>query len=59
MIAGLFGLAGGIFILPALVALFGPQSIHDAIVVSFFAVLLNRLSTKRIGGLRDPTTIEL
>jgi uncharacterized membrane protein YfcA len=45
LIAGLVGLAGGIFIVPALVALFGPQCMPDAIVISFFAVLLNSLST--------------
>jgi len=44
LISGAVGLAGGIFIVPALVALLGPQAMGDAIVVSFFAVLLNSLS---------------
>lgn len=44
LISGAVGLAGGIFIVPALVALLGTQAMGDAIVVSFFAVLLNSLS---------------
>ena len=44
-IAGLVGLAGGIIIVPALVAMYGPHSMEDAIVISFFAVLLNSLSS--------------
>jgi len=44
LISGAVGLAGGIFIVPALVALLGPQAMGDAITVSFFAVLLNSLS---------------
>ncbi len=43
LISGAVGLAGGIFIVPALVALLGTQAMGDAIVVSFFAVLLNSL----------------
>src|SRR5450631_717416 len=45
--AGLVGLAGGSFIVPALVAVYGAQAMGDAVVVSFFAVLLNSLSTSR------------
>ena len=44
LISGAVGLAGGIFIVPALVALLGTQAMGDAVVVSFFAVLLNSLS---------------
>jgi len=44
LISGAVGLAGGIFIVPALVTLLGTQAMGDAIVVSFFAVLLNSLS---------------
>jgi len=44
LISGAVGLAGGIFIVPALVALLGTQAMGDAIVVSFFSVLLNSLS---------------
>lgn len=44
LISGAVGLAGGIFIVPALVALLGTQAMADAVVVSFFAVLLNSLS---------------
>ena len=44
LISGAVGLAGGIFIVPALVALLGTQAMGEAIVVSFFAVLLNSLS---------------
>ncbi len=47
LISGLVGLAGGIFIVPALVAMYGIQGMGDAIVVSFFAVLFNSLSTSR------------
>lgn len=47
LIAGLVGLAGGIFIVPALVGIYGPAGMGDAIVASFFAVLLNSLSTSR------------
>jgi len=45
LISGTVGLAGGIFIVPALVALLGTQAMGDAISVSFFAVLLNSLSS--------------
>jgi uncharacterized membrane protein YfcA len=44
LISGAVGLAGGIFIVPALVAVFGTQVMGDAIVLSFFAVLFNSLS---------------
>ncbi|MEP6872986.1 MAG: sulfite exporter TauE/SafE family protein [Burkholderiales bacterium] len=44
LIAGTVGLAGGIFLVPAVVALLGPGAMGEAIVVSFFAVLLNSLS---------------
>lgn len=44
LISGAVGLAGGIFIVPALVAMLGTQAMGDAVVVSFFAVLLNSLS---------------
>ncbi|MBI2733629.1 MAG: TSUP family transporter, partial [Aquabacterium sp.] len=43
LIAGLVGLAGGIVIVPVLVWLYGPPVIHDAIVVSWFAVLFNSI----------------
>ena len=44
LISGSVGLAGGIFIVPALVAVLGTEAMGDAVVVSFFAVLLNSLS---------------
>lgn len=44
LISGSVGLAGGIFLVPAVVALVGPGAVAEAIVVSFFAVLLNSLS---------------
>jgi len=44
LISGTVGLAGGIFIVPALVAMLGTEAMGDAVVVSFFAVLLNSLS---------------
>jgi uncharacterized membrane protein YfcA len=47
LIAGLSGLAGGIFIVLALVALYGTAGMGDAIAVSYFAVLFNSLSTSR------------
>lgn len=43
LIAGAVGLAGGIFIVPAVMALFGVEAMGDAIVVSFFAVFFNSL----------------
>jgi uncharacterized membrane protein YfcA len=43
LIAGLVGLAGGIVIVPVLVWIYGPTVIHDAIVVSWFAVLFNSI----------------
>jgi uncharacterized membrane protein YfcA len=47
LISGLVGLAGGIFIVPALVAAYGTQAMGDAIVVSYFAVLFNSIATSR------------
>jgi uncharacterized membrane protein YfcA len=47
LICGLVGLAGGIIIVPGLVTLFGPQCMPEAIVISFFVVLLNSLSASR------------
>jgi uncharacterized protein len=44
LIAGTVGLAGGIFLVPAVVALLGPMAMGEAVVVSFFAVLINSLS---------------
>lgn len=44
LISGAVGLAGGIFIVPALIAIYGTNAMGDAIVVSFFAVLFNSLS---------------
>ncbi len=43
LIAGLVGLAGGVVIVPALTFVLGPSALHDAIVVSWFAVLVNSL----------------
>ncbi|RZI84933.1 MAG: sulfite exporter TauE/SafE family protein [Rubrivivax sp.] len=43
LIAGLVGLAGGIVVVPALTWLYGPAVLHDAIVVSWFAVLFNSI----------------
>ncbi|MGY4827810.1 sulfite exporter TauE/SafE family protein [Sphaerotilaceae bacterium SBD11-9] len=40
-IAGLVGLAGGIVVVPALTWLYGSAALHDAIVISWFAVLFN------------------
>ena len=45
LISGLVGLAGGIFIVPALVAIYGTQAMGDAIVVSYFSVVFNSLAT--------------
>lgn len=44
LIAGTVGLAGGIFLVPAVVVLLGPDAMGEAIAVSFFAVLLNSLT---------------
>lgn len=44
-VSGLVGLAGGIVIVPALVAAYGAPALGDAIAISFFAVLFNSLST--------------
>jgi uncharacterized membrane protein YfcA len=44
LISGTVGLAGGIFLVPALVAWLGTQAMGEAIVVSFFAVLMNSLA---------------
>ncbi|MBX3622510.1 MAG: sulfite exporter TauE/SafE family protein [Rhizobacter sp.] len=41
LIAGLVGLAGGIVVVPALTWLYGSSALHDAIVISWFAVLFN------------------
>lgn len=43
LIAGLVGLAGGIVVVPALTWMYGPAVLHDAIVVSWFAVLFNSI----------------
>ncbi len=42
-IAGLVGLAGGIVVVPALTWLYGSAALHDAIVISWFAVLFNSI----------------
>ena len=47
VISGLVGLAGGIFIVPALVAIYGVSAMADAIVVSYFAVLFNSMAASR------------
>lgn len=44
LISGAVGLAGGIFLVPALIAWLGTPAMSEAIVVSFFAVVLNSLS---------------
>jgi uncharacterized membrane protein YfcA len=41
MIAGMIGFAGGIVVVPALTWMFGIGALHDAIIVSWFAVLFN------------------
>jgi uncharacterized membrane protein YfcA len=43
LIAGLVGLAGGIVVVPALTWLYGTDALHDAIVISWFAVLFNSI----------------
>ena len=43
LIAGLVGLAGGIVVVPALTWLYGSSALHDAIIVSWFAVLFNSI----------------
>jgi uncharacterized membrane protein YfcA len=43
LIAGLVGLAGGIVVVPALTWLYGNAALHDAIVISWFAVLFNSI----------------
>jgi len=43
LIAGLVGLAGGIVVVPALTWLYGNSALHDAIVISWFAVLFNSI----------------
>lgn len=45
LVSGAVGFAGGILIVPALVATCGIGAMGDAIVVSFFAVLFNSLSS--------------
>ena len=42
--SGLTGMGGGIIVVPALLAIFGPQSLSEAIVISFFAVFVNSIS---------------
>jgi uncharacterized membrane protein YfcA len=42
-IAGLVGLAGGIVVVPALTWMYGSSALHDAIIVSWFAVLFNSI----------------
>jgi uncharacterized membrane protein YfcA len=46
-VAGMVGLAGGIVIVPALTWLYGHAALHDAIVVSWFAVLANSIGAAR------------
>lgn len=46
-VAGLVGLAGGIVVVPALTWLYGPDALHAAIVISWFAVLVNSISAAR------------
>jgi uncharacterized membrane protein YfcA len=41
LIAGLVGLAGGVVIVPVITWLYGAAALHDAIVISWFAVLFN------------------
>lgn len=43
LVAGLVGLAGGIVVVPALTWIYGPEALHSAIVISWFAVLFNSL----------------
>lgn len=43
LIAGLVGLAGGIVVVPVLTWLYGSAALHDAIVISWFAVLFNSI----------------
>lgn len=45
LVAGVVGLAGGIVIVPLIVLIYGAAGMSDAIVVSFFAVFFNSLST--------------
>jgi len=44
LVAGIAGLGGGTVIVPVLVWLYGHAALHDAIVVSWFAVLFNSAS---------------
>jgi uncharacterized protein len=39
--SGLIGFGGGVIIVPALTWIYGPTAIHDAIMLSWFAVLFN------------------
>jgi uncharacterized protein len=41
LVAGMAGLGGGTVIVPVIVAIYGPGALHDAIVVSWFAVFCN------------------
>lgn len=52
LVAGVVGLAGGIVIVPLIVLMYGADGMSDAIVVSFFAVFFNSLSTT-IGNRRS------
>jgi uncharacterized membrane protein YfcA len=45
VVAGVVGLAGGIVIVPLIIWMYGTEAMADAIVVSFFAVFFNSLST--------------
>jgi uncharacterized membrane protein YfcA len=42
--SGLIGFGGGVIIVPALTWVYGPAAIHDAIMLSWFAVLFNSAS---------------
>jgi uncharacterized membrane protein YfcA len=44
LVAGIAGLGGGTVIVPVLVALYGHAALHDAIVVSWFAVFFNSVT---------------
>jgi uncharacterized membrane protein YfcA len=41
LVAGVAGLGGGTVIVPVIVAIYGPAALHDAIVLSWFAVFCN------------------
>lgn len=44
LVAGVAGLGGGTVIVPVIVAIYGPAALHDAIVVSWFAVFCNSMA---------------